>query len=276
MLYRGFKIKSVNSDEFVDSSEYNLTVKSLDLPMIASKRNTKEYVMGRDGSYNFIDGFNDKIISLQIEISDTLNYSNRRYLARNIAKYLSEADELILNYEKDKIYKVNLVTEVNVTMLTTYDSFTVVFDAKPLQKTKRFAGQSLKWNEADIPWNMANFPWAGYETNFTGVTNGSSFNISNNGTYKALPLIKLTGTATSVTLTDNTGKSFTYTNLSNESVYIDCDERLVYKDNGSSKTNKRSNFTGKYIALEPGDNVLNVTGIITTLSIEFIYKDTYL
>ncbi len=278
MLYRGFKIKSNSNNELVDSSIYGLTIKSLALPMLAERRDTKEYVLHKDGSYNFIDGFNDKVLSFNIEIhKNIINYVDRRYLARNIAKYLYEADELVLNYEPDKVYKVKLITNVDVDMLTAYDNFTITFEAKPIQKRLwESGGSNLVWNNAFITWDNANFPWLGFETSFTGVTNGRNLGVTNNGTYKVFPIIKLSGWATSVTLTNSNGDSFVYNNLVNEVVYVDCDARLVYLESGSTKINKRSNFSGTYMALETGSNTIAVTGSNISLSIEFIFNESYL
>jgi phage-related protein len=59
-------------------------------------------------------------------------------------------------------------------------------------------------------------------------------------------------------------------------VYIDCKDFVVYSQNGSTKTNRISDFSGEFPELVPGENQFPITGTITELTIEFDYKNTYL
>lgn len=276
MIYRGFRYKPNRYAEFKESSEFSLFVRTQNIPLLASNRKEHINVLGRDTPYDFEDGYNKKEIVLQCEIGDIFNYSERRTVARNIAEWLYEPGELILEYESDKVYQARLINQVDVEMLATYDVFELEFEVEAITKSN-YDNDSITWETANIIWSGAKITWnmSDLETTFTGVTSGNELTINNLGTYEALPVIKLTGVASAATLTDDDGNSFTYTGL-NGDIYIDCDNRLVYSISGLNKVNERANFTGDYIKLLAGENTIDVIGTITTLDIEFIFRNTYL
>ncbi len=276
MLLRGISIKAIGDTEFISSETLNLGIKTINVPLLASYRIGKENVLKKDGSYYFDDSFNTKLLTFNVEYDSNLYYPLRQYNITNIASYFHNADELILNYDPSKIYKVKLLTEINNNMFTTYNTFQIQFEAHPIQKNVFEKGFSPTWGNTPIPWNMANFKWGGYQTEFSNISSNANITQDNNGTYEVKPIIVLSGTGTNIVVTNNTtNESFTYTNLSNETVHIDCDNKLVYADE-TVKVNKRVNFTGDYLTLAVGSNDINVTGSYSGLSIEFKYSDNYL
>lgn len=261
MINRGFIFKDI------DSSTYNLTVKTQSLPVLPSKRSIQEYVLGKDNPYDFEDGYNRKSIVLSCEIhANTMN--ERRYYARLIAAWLDGEGDLILNYEPDKVYSARVLNVVNNTPNGMYDKITIAFEVDLAKST--YDNEDLTWDEADMSWLSAEMPWDGLVQTFTG---SGTHEVTNLGTYKALPIIELTGVASSITLTlgDST---FTYTGL-NGTIYIDCDNKLVYSGT-TTKVNQRSNFDGDYLELSPGQNDIVVSGTITDISIYYNFKNTYL
>lgn len=275
MLYRGFKYKPSRYPDYLDSEEFGLTVKSVNIPLVASNRTTSESVLGRDTQYDFTDGYNKKQVALRCELHNSINYAGRKAQARQIVEWLYEPGQLILNYEADKYYEARLIEQIDVEMLTVYDTFTLVFEVDATQKST-YENSDITWETADIIWSGAEITWnmLDLETAFTGVTTGAELTVKNLGNYEALPIISLSGTAASVTLTDDKGNSFTYGSL-NGTIYIDCDNKLVYSVSGD-KVNQRSNFAGDYIKLLAGTNTIDVTGTITSLDISFDFKNTYI
>lgn len=275
MLPRGISIKARGSTEFVSSDTLNLGIKTVNVPLLANRRTGKEDVLGKDGTFYFDDSFGIKMLSFQVEYFSNISYAIRQHDISKIASYFYNADEMILNYDPSKTYKVKLLTEINNNMLTTYNSFTVQFEAYPVQKNIYDKGFSPTWESAGIPWNQAEFLWGGYTTVFNNISANTNITLDNDGTYTVKPIIVLTGgIGNSIVITNNTtNESLTYKNLNNEIIYIDCDEKLVYN---VSKTNKRNNLSGKYISLEVGTNNINIRGSYSNLSVEFDYNENYL
>jgi predicted phage tail component-like protein len=254
------------------------------MPYIPQKRQTIVEVKGRDGQYVFEDGYNNIQITLACAVPG-YNILDRRKKAREIAAWLSGTGELIFDYEKDVAYKVVKITnDISANMLSREykDEFTVTFECKPYQQ-QTFYNDNLAWENADVAWEYANIPWEGYDRTFL-VTDGQTIDVVNAGTYKALPIIILTGVAETITVsgfkvTKQPGivldGEFTFTNL-NGTIYIDCEEKLVYSQSGNTKTNKITDFSGEFPELFPETNSFVVNGTITNLTIAFDYKNTYL
>lgn len=251
----------------ISSAEYGLYIKTKSLPLLPQKRIQKETVMGRDGTYNFFNGYEDKVIILHFEYAPNISFLRRRQQARLVASWLL-GKELVFDYEADKYYEVNVESGVSLELLTSSDSFDVEFTCKPIQKSV-FSNSTLIINEVDIPIQSFNYPLNMIEPRFT-QTNGS-ITVTNYGTYNAKPIIKLSGVADSVTLTKG-NKSFSYTDLDGI-VYIDTDEKMVYSD---SMVNLRPYFNGDYIELEPNDNMFTISGDITSLEIYFDFRNSYI
>lgn len=226
-----------------------MIVKTVSNPILPEKRISSEYIMGRDGSYKFEDGYKDKILVFDCTLIDK-DLNNRRETIREIAKWLSNQGELVLDYENDKKYIVTqTVNNIELALLNKRDTFTVTFICKPQQYSKYF-NNTYTWNN---------------------VIDGSSYSIYNHGTYKALPTIELVGTANSITLECN-GNQFTYSNL-NGSVTIDCENMVVYE---GDKVNRIQNFNGDFLEFTEEQNVINATGDIIDVTINFKFDYAYI
>lgn len=243
----GFTFNSKHSDYF------GICVRTESIPYIASKRQAEIEVEGRDGLYIFEDGYNNIQISLACSIAND-DLVERRALAREIAEWLSTTGELIFDYDPDIAYQVvKVVSGINGVMRgysVPVDDFNVVFECEPYQ-------EQTFYNDDE-------------DRIFEGVVHGQTINVENLGTYKALPIIILTGTAENVTV-----GGFTFNALSG-TIYIDCKNMVVYSLSGDVKTNKMSSFLGTFPELQPGINSFDVIGTITNLDITFDFKNTFL
>lgn len=237
----GFTFNNIHSDT------YNIAASISSRPLIPEKRQFSEYVLGRDGKIQVEDGYNNSEIELECRIGD-YDRAEISTVVRNISAWLRSAPPgvLELDDEPDMLYTVVSVTN---NALISRDGWTETF-------TLRFIC---------LPYQHKN-----NKTPATTLTGPGTVTVTNNGTYKALPVITLAGTAASITI-----GSFTYTNLTG-AVYIDCINYLVYSLSGETKVNEISNFSGDFVELEPGTTNLTVTGTITSVDITINYWDTYL
>ncbi len=93
--------------------------------------------------------------------------------------------------------------------------------------------------------------------------------MDNIGNTTAYPLLTISGTADSLSITDDNGVTFTYTGLSGEIKY-NCfpGRRNVYSE--SPVTNQITNSNAEFISLNVGDNTIDVTGTsMVGVSIQF-------
>jgi predicted phage tail component-like protein len=265
MAVKGFTFNSEHS------SDKGVYFKTRAIPYIAPKRSETVEVQGRDGGYVFEDGYSNIIIELQCVVVNG-RVINRRKAAREIAYWLSAVGTLNFDNELDINYEVVKIThDIAAAMEGSTDQFTITFECKPYQENTYY-NDGLTWAEIDSAWSYFELPWGGGGTDrvFT-VTGADSLVLNNYGTYKALPVIKLVGTASSITI-----GSFTITNLSSDTVYVDCLNQIVYEISGGNKVNWIDEFSGDFLEIDPGENTFAVSGTITSVEITFDYKNTYL
>lgn len=114
-----------------------------------------------------------------------------------------------------------------------------------------------------ILFNCQPFQYATENTPIT-VTDGSGYVLSNPGTVKSLPIIKVNGSDSGI-LTVN-GNSVSFSNI-DDSVILDSVIQETYKDTGATLVSKNSTKTGDYPILLLGQNTISFSGGITSLEI---------
>jgi phage-related protein len=229
--------------------------------------------MGKDGGYTFEDGFNNIKLPITFRLVKNNAILRRRQISE-IANWLRGSGNLVIGLESDVYYEARS-SGINSSVVFYQDSFVVTFDCKPVKKST-YDNDDITWDMAEMLWELAEVPLDGLDVGFTDVDSGDVLTISNLGTYRALPIIVLSGTATTLTIVDDAGHSFTYSGL-NGTIYIDCEELMVYSESGGVKTNKMSYFSGSFIELIPGENSINVSGTgFVSLNISFDYRNSYL
>lgn len=261
----GFTFNGIHSDTF------GIGVNTESIPYIASKRQTIIEVQGRDGQYVFEDGYNNIQITLSCAIGD-YEIQNRRKRAREIASWLSSTGKLVFDYEKDIEYMVVKTTNnISASVLGRKfkDEFTIIFECEPFQQVSDEVMETPKWSEAENEWKWTDISWNGYERVFS-VTVGQTITVINVGTYKNLPIIILTGTASNAII-----GGFSLKNLAG-TVYVDCKNQIVYSIVGGNKVNRIYDFDGTFPEILPGINEFTIGGTITNLLIDFNYNHTYL
>lgn len=232
----GFTFRGKHTRDFV-----GLIVKTVNNPLLPSKRISRVNVMGRDGEYIFEDGYDNKLLEFKCMMAKG-TIKERRIRARDIALWLSGTGDLILDYEGDKTYKVvRTVSDVSLTVEQVVDEFSINFEVEPYQ-------------------------YGSFQT--VSVGNPTSVVITNNGNVEADTLISVTGTG-DVTITCGT-QSFTLKGMT-EKLNLDSKRILVYTD---TLVNAISKHNGDFIKLAPGNSTINVTGTVSNLTIKFY--DTYI
>jgi predicted phage tail component-like protein len=232
----GFIFKGKHTREF-----QGLVVKTVNNPLLPSKRINRVNVMGYDGEYIFENGYNNKLLEFKCMMAKG-TIKERRIRARDIALWLSGTGDLVFDYENDKTYRVvKTVSDVSLTIEQVVDEFSIIFEVEPFQYGQL---QTLS------------------------VDNPTSIVITNNGNEEADTFISVTGIG-DVTITCGT-QSFTLLDTS-EKINLDSNRMLVYTE---ALVNVVSNHSGDFIKLSPGSNELNVSGVVSNLTVKFY--DTYI
>lgn len=252
----------------IHSGTFGLHYITSAIPILPGKRTETVYPLSKDGGYTFEDGYNNRIIDLSCVISAN-TIPERREKARKIAEWLSKKGSLVFDSDPGIEYEVvkstnNIISEFNYAT----EDFNINFECKPYMK-RSFDTKDVIWNNAAVTWKNADFPWMGSKKSFE-VQAGDEITVVNAGTYKAMPLIKLSGIANNIEM-----MGFSFKNLSGI-VYIDTENMLVYKINGQSKENAMKDFSGAFQGINSGENKYLVNGQITNLSINIDFRDTYI
>jgi phage-related protein len=261
----------------ISSTVYGLKLNYNSIPILPEKRSKTEYVIGKNGGYTFTDGFKNRTVEIEFLLTGKL--LQRRAKLNDIAAWLSGSGELILGIDSGIMYEAKVIGGVIPELTFHSDRFVVTFDCKPIKK-QRAENSELTWDMVETPWNDVNLLWDGYSTQFT-VTAPGTVPLDNMGTYTSLPLIILSGTASTITLTDSKGNAITYTGLVNGTpVYIDCEESVVYSLNGTTPVNQMNNFSeasDKYFfELVAGSNAITINGTDLNLTVEFKYRNAFI
>ena len=103
-----------------------------------------------------------------------------------------------------------------------------------------------------------------YATDNSPIMVSESMILTNPGTVKSLPIIKVTGSGAG-DLTIN-GDSVSFSNIDGN-VILNSEIQETYKDTGTELISKNSTKTGDYPMLLPGDNAISFSGGITSLEI---------
>lgn len=232
----GFSFRGTHTNSF-----QGLVTKTINNPLIASKRVKRITIPGRDGSYVFEDGYENKKLEFKCIVTKG-SIQERRLRMRQIASWLSGTGDLVLDYEKDKTYKVvRTVSDISVALDKIIDEFNLEFEVEPFQ----------------------------YGTKKTiSVENPGTFVVHHTGNVAAQTLVSLTGTGDVLVTCGN--QSFTLNGMT-EKLNLDSKRMIVYTE---SKENCLFKHSGDFIKLMPGDNSITVTGAVTDITIQFC--DTYL
>lgn len=232
----GFTFRGVQASNFL-----GLVVKTTNNPLLASRRLKRIAVPGRDGIIIFEDGYENKLLEFECTLKSG-SIQERRLQLREIATWLSEAGDLILDHEPDKTYKVvRSVCDVDLTIGRSMDTFKISFETEPFQ-------------------------YAGAQT--ISVDSPTSFVVTNNGNVAAETIMTLSGSGNVTVACGN--NFFTITGMT-ETLTIDSKRMIVYNNVMENNLGKHS---GSFVKLSPGGNTITVSGNISNTLIQF--RDTYI
>jgi phage-related protein len=248
-------MKLITDNTTIVFEDYGLIPLSSRYDQTPSRRVRKESVIGRDSELTFIDGLNNKQITIEFYVTySTLQV--RRANLREITPELLRGGKLYLNFENDIYWNAKVLNASNISIDFAVDSLSVTFDCKS-NALSAIQGGDVAWEDLDISWDLLNMYWnaENIQTTFAAGTH----TIYNYGNTTSKPVYVMSGAGTVTIGTE----SFTVT----EACTIDTEKMIVY--NGT--VNKMSSFTGDYIELSVGTSTL-----VTDVEVEVQYKDWWI
>lgn len=264
----GFRFKNYDTGEDRHSTEFpGILAKTESIPLMPTKRQNKQSIIGRNGQVTFSDGYNNKTPITNVKILEKNDFILARTF-RELAVWLSGAGELIFDIEPEIIWYAQLLNEIPADKSALeIDEFILAWDCKPINESN-YTDTVLLGSEILLG---SDIPLGGYASEISG-TGTETF--VNDGTYYAEPVIRFEGTATLLTVTNTTtGKTFSISDITSDTT-VDIKELEVFDLSG----NKALDFTGDIddFYIERGDNVIEVSGtdVVGTTYIE--YRQSYL
>lgn len=255
----------------VDSSTFGLLINYDNISVKPFKRNNSFNVIGKDGAQIFSDKHNVYEVVLDCRLKDDVY--DRRVTGRQIAAWLQGNGELVLGIEQDIKYQAQAFNSLDTTPIFVIENFFISFLVQPVRKNALEDG--LTWETANIPWNQAAIPWEGFNLSFSDITSGDTLDVENIGNYEALPVMAISGQATTLSIADDLGNTFTFSNL-NDTIYVDSENMLVYSGT-TTKVNEIQSSNAEFIALAVSANTIDVTGTgFVSLNIDFENASAYI
>lgn len=225
-----FIFKSIKSD-----SKQGLIVQSLPPIVRAELKTSILEINGYDGDIVTELGYKAYDRTVTIALDSTANTDD-------ILSWLTGKGDLVLSNEPDKVYKAQVIKQIEVTQKGHFKFFKVVFHVQPFKFSMYDSLKSV--SSAQIT--------------------AKKISINNKGTLTAKPLIYIEGSGT-VEFKVNNKWIFKYTFKPGETrVYIDSLKEDAYSEDGVLKNR---NMVGDFIILEPGQSDITWSGTLTEVKI---------
>lgn len=246
-------------------------------PATPSTRDNVMTIPGMHGAYDFGASLGVREFNLPVHLKlkdeyETLSTAIRKVMAVFIDPYgKPKTVKLIFDYEPDKYYMVRYSGNIPINRLFSMGKFELPLTAyDPHAYSIVDSTEDVLWGD-DIPF-MSDITF-GIGANSYTVTTPQTLNIDNFGSQVVRPIVEITGSATSLTLTIK-GESFSIGTFTNSTILIDA-ERYAAMKNGQ---NFLFQLQGNLEKLEfmPGANAIQIGGSNLNINIAFKYRAKYI
>jgi predicted phage tail component-like protein len=253
------------------------TAKELGIIMVSTSRrpilpNTVDRTLtipGRNGAWDYGADVGPRQIQLDCAVMQQNAY-NLQSTVESVASLLVDGFgkprtlELVFDLRPDRFFRVRYVGSLDIERIIGFGRFTL-----PLLAFDPFAYSLYSVDEINvdspIPVDTDISVDATYEFSVNGPT---TLNIDNFGKLYVQPIIEISGSFTTLTITTN-GKTLAYNAaISGQTLIIDCDKYTAKISN----TNVLGNVSGEFPVFTTGNNVVNIGGSGLDLSITFKYR----
>lgn len=141
---KGFTFNSTHS------SEYNLTLRSVDRTTLPPLRRRELLVPGRHGTYDFGNNkYDNRIIQIECFLkADSLSQLRQR--VRSVAGWLKDKGQLMFDDEQDKFYIGRLYNQIPLDQITTNGIIPLAFECEPFAYSNINTTEVTRTNDDSI------------------------------------------------------------------------------------------------------------------------------
>lgn len=258
------------------SSNYKAYLRS-DNRMILPTLNKREIsIPGKNGTYDFDENtYENKKIDVHFTIVET-SLIELRLKARQIALWLSTTTkkQLIFDDEPDKYYMAKIYGNISLDEIAYTGTFSVSFECEPFAYFITSTSQDILLGNEFL--KLGSEITLGNSSNYIfDISGNSNFLVENFGTFTVRPIVIISGSFSSFSVTVN-GKTINYTEaISNNTVTINNSKYTIK----AGDINKLSVCTGdliNFFELTPGLNNVSVSGLSLNCTVTFDFKPLFL
>lgn len=259
-----FKGVAINNRVMAD---YQLKLLEFERPVTPPMSYEAIEVPHRDGAYYFQNNYTNTEIKVTLGIHGASAVQKQQVISSIMAQWINGEGRLIFLDRPNLFYKAYIFdsitqdlgdywTELDITFNVSFASYQLYGDLRDF-----FAADPDELETVDEYVNTSSF------ANITATYNGS---VTNEGNYKALPVIYFFGSADLINFTMG-DTAFSFADL-NGFVYVDCDNMIVYTIQNNQKVSLLTSFSGNFPQVNVGLNNFRISGNslnLTEARIEF-------
>lgn len=244
-------------------------------PAAPSTRDYTVTIPGMSGAYDFGADLEVRPFTLPLLVKPQSIYESAPKIREIMKTFFDpygkpKTVKLIFDYEPDKYYKVRYSGSLDTTRFKTMTHLVIPLTAfDPHAYSVIDTSDDVLWGD-DIPF-LSDIPF-GIEDFSQDVSAPVTLQIENTGSLVVRPVIRITGSASSMTLTTN-GKSFSVGGFPEGAVFLIDSERYVVIRDGQ---NYLSKMKGDFLELMPGKNSVRITGTEMNFQISFEFNAKYM
>jgi len=227
----------------------------------------------RHGSISYANRYEDKIINVQIAIIAKTVQERRQKQRELIAPMLGAQGKLIFFDEPNLFYYAEIFDEITEAEDGPFTYLNITFKCSPFKYELYDDLRDYTVNELTmIVDELGVLVNRAYWDN---ITSSTIKQIENTGNFESYPVIELQGTATLVQMQFE-DIQFSFSNLNNETIYIDSENMIVYKIVGGDKVSVLPRFYGPFPTIPAGETDVMISGTSLNVNITVDFKNTFI
>ncbi|MCQ6356399.1 phage tail domain-containing protein [Bacillus cereus] len=232
-------------------------------------------IPGREGVITFGTEVKEKPFSYPLVIMERFHIEMQRKFEKFIDFFFDKYGQprkikMIRDYDPSKFYYVELAQQITPDRLPEDGKLVlplVAYDSRAYSVVK--SNDRITWGSR-IP--FATKIQFGYKPSQYTVNGPQILEVNNIGTLVVRPIIEIVGTANGLTLVLN-GKSFSFGDLSNETLLIDAATYTVMKNGQNYLFNMQGNL--EKLELFPGNSKVQIGGANLNIKVTFNFQGKY-
>jgi predicted phage tail component-like protein len=229
----------------------------------------------RHGSRRFDNRYEDRLINVTIGVYAKTAHERRQIERQFLQNIIGKEGRLFFKDEPTLFYVAKVYGEITREESNPYTILTITFIASYCAYEKH---HDLRDYTVDGLSGFVVDDLDGILVNrqeWSNVITNQVKQIENYGNFETAPIISLSGTATNIQM-QIADVAFSFANLSNEQVFIDSENMIVYKIVNNKKQSVLTRFNGNYPKIPIGQSDVIITGTGLNLNITVDYKNTFI